>query len=492
MIVEIERINSFEFCFAQSDDAGKRLVAQALTFDNPDPFAYSDKIEMFSRTKFTFRIGMIGNVKAFAERRNVPINIHDYQYQMPDVAVDDRMSGRYVHQRQAVEAFFRRRFGIIVVPTRGGKTFIASEILRIFMQTDEGNFLFVTDNTTLFTQARDDIRKFFERYGGVEVGEICSGKINVKRVTVAMIQTIQTALSKRSAPKRRSAMAKYLKSLAFLCVDEIHDNCSDARLRVYKRCSGLRYQLCLSATPYRANAFHQNLKLQAWSGDVIFTISDSILRERHVLSDYRVAILYRKPSKLELRSVDENDYADCCRGVIYENEERNKILEDVIQVCRNDGYKTLVLFQSIEHGKLIARRTGLTFISGVTSAEEREVVKRAFLNEQGGVLLASNIFKKGVTLPEVEVLINADGGLEDANTIQRKGRVLGATETKQRSMVIDFFDDAPYFDVHSVSRVNAYADDVMERALSYYDTASANWKQEIKETMRKWLRRDEE
>ena len=33
------------------------------------------------------------------------------------------------------------------MPTRGGKTFIASEIIRIFLATDTGNFLFIVDSS---------------------------------------------------------------------------------------------------------------------------------------------------------------------------------------------------------------------------------------------------------------------------------------------------------------------------------------------------------
>ena len=125
------------------------------------------------------------------------------------IEIDDRMSGNYIHQRMAVEAFFKRRFGIIVVPTRGGKTFIASEIIRIFLQTDKGNFIFLTDNTTLHKQAVDDITAYFQRYGGIDIGEIKAGKIDVsKRVTVGMIQTIQRVLKKDYADKKKQKELK--------------------------------------------------------------------------------------------------------------------------------------------------------------------------------------------------------------------------------------------------------------------------------------------
>ena len=63
--------------------------------------------------------------------------IKDYDFNIPEgTEIDSRMSGKYVQQQKAVEAFYKKRFGIIVVPTRGGKTFIASEILRIFLDSD--------------------------------------------------------------------------------------------------------------------------------------------------------------------------------------------------------------------------------------------------------------------------------------------------------------------------------------------------------------------
>ena len=401
------------------------------------------------------------------------------------------MSGKFIHQRKAVEAFFKRRFGIIVVPTRGGKTFIASEILRIFLDSDEGNFLFLTDNTTLFTQAVGDIKKYFERYGGIEVGEIRAGSVDLsKRVTAGMIQTIQSVLSARCKDRaKQKALQKYLKTLKFLCVDEIHDNCSDSKLKIYKRCTALEYQLCLSATPYRANTLVQNLKLKAWSGDIIYTITEEKLRERGVLSDYKVFMFMLDHNDIEYDDpIDDDDYVDCRKKLIFENNFRNDVLKRVIETLRDMNLKTLVLFQSVEHGRAMSALLGERFISGVTKSDEREESKRNFLSGEGGVLLASNIFKKGVTLPEVQVIINADEGVEDANTIQKKGRVLGATETKKRSLVIDFFDiyDA-YFSEHSQTRLNTYIRAIGKKRIGILDVSAQGWLDTFVKWTKKWF-----
>ena len=109
--------------------------------------------------------------------------------------------------------------------------------------------------------------------------------------------------------------------------------------------------------------------------------------------------------------------------------------------------------------------------------------KPNFWGGDGKVLLASDIFKKGVTLPEVQVLIIADDCLETATTIQRKGRVLGTTERKTRSLVIDFIDIfQAYFSTHSEARLDVYVKSIGERNVKILDALSDDYI----ETLRKW------
>lgn len=490
-IVKINRINNFEYSFKLSNKQGIRHVAKALTFDNPDIFAFSRKIEKFDKRKFTFPIGMLPTLKKYLQGIDAQTEITDYVYELPKgTEIDGRMSGKYIHQRRAVEAFYRKRFGIIIVPTRGGKTFIASEILRIFLQSDTGTFLFCVDNTTLFDQAVGDIKEFFIPYGGIEIGEIRAGKIDLsQRVTVAMIQTLQSTFSARCKDrKKQNQLRKYIKELKFLTVDEVHDNCSDSKLRLYRKASSLEYLLCLSATPFRSNALVQNLKLKAWSGDVVYTITEKKLRERQVLSDYKVFMLLVDHNDIDYE-LEADDYSEMRKKLILENEIRNRVLIRVLKILRDLKLKTLVLFQSVDHGVDVERLTGIPFISGETSGDERERAKEKFLKGKGGFLSASGIFKKGVTLPQVEVLINVDGGLEDANTIQKKGRVLGTTKTKSRSLIIDFFDlyDA-YFSDHSETRLNTYVEAIGENHVGILDTSADDVYETLERWIKKWFR----
>lgn len=490
-MIVIDRINNFEYSFQKSDNKGVRAIAKALTFHNPTPFAYSSEIVKFDKRHLTFKIGMLPTVQRYIKEYGLNVEIHDYRYELPKgIVIDSRMSGKYRHQREAVEAFFQKRFGIIVVPTRGGKTFIASEILRIFLNTDTGNFLFLTDNNTLFTQAINDIKTYFSAYNDIEIGEIRAGKVETdKRVAVGMIQTVQSVLSSRCRDaKKKRQLDNYIRELKFLCVDEVHDNCSNSKLRIYKKAKKLNYQLCLSATPYRAGAFVQNLKLKEWSGDIIYTVSEKELRQRHVLSDYCVCMLLINHNMCEMPK--KSDYAAYKAALIINSHKRNEALLQIMSLLRELKLKTLVLFQSIEHGLRLSQLSGEEFISGHNTSDERERAKKRFLDADGGFLLASDIFKKGVTLPQVEVLINASGGLEDANTIQKKGRVLGTTNDKDKSLIVDFFDlDDKYFSEHSETRLNTYTAAVGEKRVNIFDVSIDDWLDAFKQTVVKWFKK---
>jgi len=494
MIVKIDRISNSLYSFRLSDQQGIRAIAKALTFPNPNPMSKTRNLEFFKKDKLTFGIGMLSTVDKYMKNHGIAYQLSDYTYPPLKVAIDDRMSGNYVHQRLAVEAFFHRRFGIIVVPTRGGKTFIASEICRIFLNTEKGQFLFCVDNTTLFTQAVNDIKEFFEPYGGIDVGEIKAGTVDTThRVTVAMLQTVQRTLSAQCGDKaKKRRLKQFLNNLQFLCVDEIHDNCSVAKMKIYRMCKNLDYQLCLSATPYRSGAIVENLKLQSWSGDVVYTISEKTLRERGVLSEYKVFELVVDFNEIcddDLKSkLDDMDYAELRKTLIFNSDVRNKYIVRVIEILQRLQLKTLLLFQSVEHGEFISSITGLPFISGKDKSEKREEEKKRLLdNPNGGILLASDIFKKGVTLPAVEVLLVCDNNKETAITIQRKGRVLGTSKGKQRSLVIDFIDIFEYFSEHSQSRLNTYVDAVGEKNVGLLDTSSEDCFSTLERWIKKWF-----
>ena len=62
--------------------------------------------------------------------------------------------------------------------------------------------------------------------------------------------------------------------------------------------------------------------------------------------------------------VEVEDYNGFRKELIFENDLRNKILLSVIEILRELRLKTLVLFQSVEHGRNVEILSGIPFISG--------------------------------------------------------------------------------------------------------------------------------
>ena len=74
-------------------------------------------------------------------------------------------------------------------------------------------------------------------------------------------------------------------------------------------------------------------------------------------------------------------------------------------------------------------------------------------------MIATTIFKEGINIPELNVLVNATMGKSDIATMQVIGRGLRKTATKTEIIVYDLFDPSHPFLVASFGeRVCLYSD----------------------------------
>lgn len=497
--LRIRRVGAEEYSWTGSGAQGTRIVVRALTFENTNPWARSDRVEKFNRRRSTFPVGMLGRVLEEAQREEVGVEVEDWTWEgVEDGEIDPRLRE---YQRSALRAWFLRGRGIVVIPTRGGKTFVASEAIRLFLQKEAvGSVVFVTDTLSLFSQAVADIQAYFHPYTHtLPVAEIRGGRrteeiereIGERRVVVAMVQTLSSLI------RRSRRVERWWKrgGVRMLIVDEIHDSSSPARTRLFRSARGVDRFMGLTATPWKSEGEGwNNLRLEGWTGGVVYEIGEEELRREGVLTEYGVWGVTLEWNE-EVRGMDGVDWDEIRRRIVYEGERRNSVLCGIIRMTQRLGLKTLVLFSSVEHENILSARLlaegGISLvgaISGATPSRERERVRHRFLSiPRGGLLLASGIYRKGITLPAAEVLINADEGLEKSLIVQRKGRVLGAVEGKRRSAVIDLFDiEENYLSSHSLSRIEAYVEAVGEEGVRIFD-GGERWEEEMERSLREWF-----
>lgn len=402
-------------------------------------------------------------------------------------------SMRY-YQNDAIAQFFKYNMGIIVVPTRGGKTYIASDSFKIYQNYYDGDMLFIVDTTDLFDQSVTEIASFLG-IPETDIGTINDKGLRPQKITVGMIQTIVSHLyraydKKKTKPEkmkevraRRRELEKYLFGVKFLIVDEVQEYSSKKRQNAMKKCKSVDFLMGLSATPFKQDDLIGNLKIKGFFGSVVYEIPDETLQKEGYLALDKIFLMnfthaYRK------RPVGLESFHDYLKFYIHENRERNNLLKEILKMCKKNGWKTLVLFNSKQHGNRVSELTGIPFISGDDDKETRNKAKKFFLRGRGKILMASNIWKKGITLPEAQLLIIADGGYEGSGIIQKRGRVLGAVKGKTKAGIIDIMDvGTKYFSEHSLNRLEVYSEKIgddrieviMEDEISLLQESLKDW-----------------
>lgn len=416
----------------------KRMLHKSLQYEFPDK-EFSQKyrdnkwdgyIRFYNKSQQTFPIGFLDIVIEYLNTNNIQYKyINSQQKFTTTCEISDKMRE---YQIPAVKSFLKNKHGIIKIPTRGGKTFVASECIRhIITSLPYSKVLFFTDSVDLFNQAINDISSYFN-IPKEHIGQIREQIFDIKQITVCTIQTIHSMLfyNKRNiksketllkSRQRNKLLLNYIQEINFLIVDECHEYSSKDRLSILNRFEHSEFKLFISATPFKSESELDNLNLRNVCGCVIYSIQESDLKDSGFLAqDICVLFDVDHNSDKNIQISIDDKFEQHIREIITHNRTRNSILLNCIEIFRKMKLKTLVLFNRKKHGFYIQSITGDPFItSDINKQSEREFLKTSFLRKKGGVLFASDVFKKGITLPEVEVFINAGGGLEQSLITQK-------------------------------------------------------------------------
>lgn len=458
-----------------------------------------------------FYFGLTEIVKRALDKQGIPYKLVGFETQSTSWIKfsEPFLSEERDYQRKSILAWFEQGFGKIKIPTRGGKTFVSAEIVRLLrILNPKVKVAFVTEATDVFTQNAKEMAKFL----GEDVGLIRGEVFDPKGITMVMAQTAASAIkkpvkkvtkmvAKKPVPMsfqeqreymaqktaRRNQMYEFLKSVDFLIVDEIQEFSGKARIHMLRSFSNITHILGLSATPYRREDDIGNMNLVSLFGEIAYEVEEKVLVEKGVLAESRVLLLLHQHPYYH-----KTAYQEVWDAAIKHNVKRNKALQSVIDVCLRNEIKLLVMFTSKEHGYAMEELTGMPFLCGDHTDEQREYAKEWFIEGKGKTMLVSNIWKKGVTVSEAQAFLNADGGKEETAVIQKRGRVLGTTEDKKRALVIDFADiSQQYFGEHSLNRIRAYEEKIGEDKIDALDVGDTDFEEQLENYITGWFNEQE-
>jgi superfamily II DNA or RNA helicase len=347
-------------------------------------------------------------------------------------------------QSDLIQKLHAKERGILKAPTGTGKTVLGLSVIASIQDVDQ--ILWLCHTKDLLYQTYEEGLKFF---GKNKVGVIGDGrKEDCRYLTVATRQSFKNLADDLGT------------SYDILIVDEAHHVTSfkgeyaDILQKIYAP-----IRIGLTATlPVDLEA---KLALEAFIGPLVgeFSVNEGI--KQGFMS--KPIIKISKIPKLQ-RIRDLRKYADVYEKGIVRRLDRNKVIVDLIKEYTKQDMTCLIVVNQIEHGELLmsmCRHCGLdtVFVHGSTESDDRMAAKVALNENHIRSVICTTVWKEGISIPELNVVINAAGGKSEIATLQSIGRGTRATSTKKEVIIHDFFDPShPFLLDHFGERFCIYAD----------------------------------
>lgn len=416
--------------------------------------------------KGEFPLGLLSNVEQFCQEHSLPFTIHDQRPLLetePVIHLQDRLAELGLnprdYQTRAANLLPHTRQGIIRACTGSGKSLIAA------LMTAKLN-----KPTIIYVIGLDLLNQFHQLFTEVfqeEIGYIGNGVCNIKKFNIASVWTIGRALDIKlddlidddeSQDKEifdNSTKAGILNLLAIAkvhIIDECHISTTTTIRSIHKAIDP-EYIFGLSGTPYRDD--NSDLMINGLLGPIVTEVPASELIEQKILAQPEITFI-----EVPKQSINE-PYPSIYKKYIVENQVRNNLIIEQAVKLQAQGFKPLILYKTIAHGKALAKMLAektdrFQLLSGSDSLDKREKVKKEIYGGQIDIILASTIFDIGVSIDCLSALILAGGGKSSIRALQRIGRVIRAYPGKTIVPVIDFYDAVKYLKNHSALRHQIY------------------------------------
>lgn len=327
--------------------------------------------------------------------------------------------------------------GIFDMITGLGKTCIISGITKMLGKRT----MIIVPGIDLLNQTVDEVKRFT----GIECGKIGGGFNDENhRIKVVVDDTL------KRLPKWR--LEKLAADVEVLIMDEVH-NCTDKLLPFIQMCKDTYFRYGFSGSPFDMGK-DRALSIIGSFGPVLSTADakDLVDSKRGVPAHFIFinSVLPKSgaPDYVQL-------YADCIvDNFVYHNQ-----LADIIQKHSDGNTSILVLVRRVSHGVNLQKclqKQGIDceFTCGKHDGGKRGRVKERFKQGELKVLVASDIYKEGVDLPCIDILVLAGAGESMKDWRQRVGRGLRAHPGKDKVIVYDFnFIGNKIFENHSKERL---------------------------------------
>ena len=337
--------------------------------------------------------------------------------------------GLYDYQEECSNAMVKAKHGIFIAPTGAGKT---QTFIDIILKNNK-KALILTHTQDLMNQAKSRIESLTD----IEVGTITDGKVNIKDITVATVQT----MCKLDLPS-------YATTWGTVVTDEIQriSGSPTKQAMFYKVLNNLKcwHKYGCTATFHRGDK--QEKVINYLLGDIKHEVPRSTVADKIM----KVTI-----EKAELDTPESDEYCGTDGMIEYaklinylcENNVRN--LEIAQMLNQNYEHSNLILSDRVAHLKelmsMVERQDLCCIVDGsMTSKKGKEARKQALEDMRNGnkkyLFATFSLAKEGLDIPVLDRLYLTTPHKDKAVIIQSVGRIARTSKEKGEPVCYDFVD----------------------------------------------------
>jgi superfamily II DNA or RNA helicase len=349
----------------------------------------------------SFPRGYARRVYLYCAREGQVPEVIDQRRTLPEIDFKFKAELRD-YQQKALDDILSRDDGVLEASTGSGKTVMALAAIAARKQPT----LILTHTRELMNQWKSRVKSFL----GIDAGQIGSGKMDIKPVTIGMVQTV------------RKRLASLPESFGHLIIDECHRTPSTT----FSECVAAfdaKYMLGLSATPYRRDKLTKLINFSL--GDLVHRVDPVMLQKTGAVLEASILM-----PRTEFRYDYRDDYQAMIAALV-EDRDRNQLITDrIISAATYHGGTCLVVSDRVEHLHTIAQGLdgpglNIEILTGKTPQAERSRIVTDVQAGKINVLLSTiQLIGEGFDCPGLDTLFLTTPIKFKGRLLQVVGRIL--------------------------------------------------------------------
>lgn len=402
---------------------------------------------MIDGRNFRFYTGLVPKIKKYCKRKKIPLSIkYNYDDDLFNLhQIKPKVKGIKFRddQKKLLKRSLKAQRGVVLSATGTGKTILTMGVLSAY---PEARVVFLCHTADIVRQSAKEFLKF----GIKDVGQYGAGikeAIGDERIICCTIQTFVKYMEDR----------KFMATFDAVLIDETH-HVTKPNSQYGKVLQTLICPLRYGFTATLPTKKEGELYLEALIGPVLGSFDIVAAQEAGVLSKTKISL---RGVKWDPQIGQFTKYAELYNAGITNNRGRN---EDIVKVARKRVKKkknVLIMVKEIAHGENIealAQLIGLDvfFVKGHTQAKVRDAVKEKLNSGKLRCVICTSVWREGINIPELDVVMLACGGKDAIPVLQAIGRGTRKTDRKSTMEFIDWLDPYKYLDHHTIMRLQIY------------------------------------